>query len=116
MFCLWNTVTHHLLSYDCNGTPAQDWKLNKGSTKVQLNGTNFCLDAGVPPFANGRGMKIWTCFSGLAAQQWFYTDDNRVALENQGMCLDLTNGNLANGNQLQTWQCTNGNTNQVWTE
>lgn len=33
-------------SYDCNGTPAQQWVLNKGNTKIQVNGTNFCLDAG----------------------------------------------------------------------
>ena len=32
--------------YDCNGTPAQNWDLVKGSTKVQLDGTDFCLDAG----------------------------------------------------------------------
>ena len=79
-------------------------------------------------------MKIWMCYDNLPAQQWFFTDDNRIALENQGlaftslsrlrlaltsasagMCLDLTNGVLTNGNQVQTWQCTSGNNNQVWT-
>jgi hypothetical protein len=40
-------------------------------------------------------MKIWECFDGLAAQQWFYTDDNRIALENQGLssvpvCQEIT--------------------------
>ena len=89
--------------------------LAKGSTKVQLNGTNFCLDAGSSP-SNGIGMKIWTCYDNLPAQQWFYTGDNRIALENQGFCLDLTNGSTADGNVLQTWSCTTGNTNQVWTE
>ena len=33
-------------SYDCNGTPAQSWNLERGSTKVRLDGTDFCLDAG----------------------------------------------------------------------
>lgn len=37
-------------------------------------------------------MKIWQCYDGLAAQQWYYTGDNRIALTNQGLCLDLTNG------------------------
>ena len=60
-------------------------------------------------------MKIWQCYDNLPAQEWYYTDDNRVALENQGFCLDLTKGSLTNGNQVQTWQCTNGNTNQIWT-
>ncbi|KAF8960448.1 G-X-X-X-Q-X-W domain-containing protein [Flammula alnicola] len=69
--------------YDCNGTPAQRWFINRGSTKVQLAGTNFCLDAGSSP-ANGVGLKIWQCYDNLPAQQWYYTDDNRIALEGQG--------------------------------
>ena len=39
--------------FDCNGTPAQKWEINTGSTKVKLTGTNFCLDAGLsewPPW------------------------------------------------------------------
>ena len=102
--------------YDCNGSAAQNWTVINGTgpSKVQLAGTNFCLDAGSNP-GNGVGMKIWTCFSGLPQQQWYITGDNRIALENQGLCLDLTNGNLQNGNQVQTWQCTNNNNNQVWT-
>lgn len=40
-------LTAHL-SYDCNGTPAQIWTVtaDPGPTKLQLAGTNFCLDAG----------------------------------------------------------------------
>lgn len=33
-------------SYDCNGTGAQKWQLNKGNGAVKVAGTNFCLDAG----------------------------------------------------------------------
>ncbi|KAJ3495266.1 hypothetical protein NLJ89_g10653 [Agrocybe chaxingu] len=69
--------------YDCNGTGAQKWVLNRGSTKVRLAGTNFCLDAGSAP-ANGVGMKIWECFDNLPAQQWFFTTDDRIALEGRG--------------------------------
>ncbi len=32
--------------YDCNETNAQQWLITRGNTKVQLAGTNFCLDAG----------------------------------------------------------------------
>lgn len=32
--------------YECNGTPAQKWVIQKGETKVRLAGTNYCLDAG----------------------------------------------------------------------
>ncbi|RDB19188.1 Endo-1,4-beta-xylanase A [Hypsizygus marmoreus] len=100
--------------YDCNNTPAQKWTISRGSTKVQLTGTNFCLDAGSTP-GNGIGMKIWTCYDNLPAQAWYFTDDNRIALEGKGLCLDLPNGVLTNSNQLQTWQCTDNNNNQVWT-
>ncbi|KAG9222069.1 hypothetical protein CCMSSC00406_0008054 [Pleurotus cornucopiae] len=99
--------------YDCNGSAAQSWLIGPGSTKVQLADTTFCLDAGSSP-ANGVGMKIWECFDNLPAQQWFLTDDNRIALENQGLCLDLTEGILTNGNQVQTWQCTDNDNNQAW--
>jgi len=30
------------------------------------------------------------CYAGLAAQTWYFTDDNRIALQGQGQCLDLT--------------------------
>lgn len=61
-------------------------------------------------------MKIWQCYSGIAAQTWYYTNDQRISLENQGFCLDLTNGSTADGNILQIWGCTTGDTNQIWTE
>ncbi|KAF6746666.1 G-X-X-X-Q-X-W domain-containing protein [Ephemerocybe angulata] len=70
--------------YECNGSAAQNWQLVRGSTKVKLGGTNFCLDAGSSP-ANGVGLKIWQCYDNLPAQQWYFTDDNRIALEGQGM-------------------------------
>lgn len=95
-------------SYDCNDTPAQSWVLTRGSTKVRLEGTNFCLDAGsstpfpftafiylliahLPILAPGNGvaMKLWQCFDDLPAQQWYYTNDNRIALEGQGSFVDL---------------------------
>lgn len=34
---------------------------------------------------NAIGMKIWQCYDNLAAQKWFFTDDNRIALENRGL-------------------------------
>ncbi|KAH6912142.1 G-X-X-X-Q-X-W domain-containing protein [Coprinopsis sp. MPI-PUGE-AT-0042] len=100
-------------SYDCNDSDAQRWFLSYGATKVQLAGTNFCLDAGSNP-GNGTSLKIWECFDNLAAQQWQFTDDRRLALEGTGLCLDLPSGNTANGNVLQTWACSDANANQVW--
>ncbi|KAF8981382.1 hypothetical protein BDQ17DRAFT_1337346 [Cyathus striatus] len=90
--------------YDCNGTPAQSWSINRGGTQIRVAAP-----------ANGVGMKIWTCYDNLPAQTWTYTTSNTIALSVQGQCLDLTNGSLTNGNQVQTWQCTASNTNQIWT-
>jgi hypothetical protein len=59
-------------------------------------------------------MKIWECFQDLPAQEWFYTEDLRIALTNQGFCLDLTGGSTADGNQVQIWTCTNDDVNQIW--
>ncbi|KAF8060649.1 G-X-X-X-Q-X-W domain-containing protein [Lyophyllum atratum] len=99
--------------YDCDGTGAQKWIFTKGHTQVRVAGTNFCLDAGSNP-ANGVHMKIWTCYDQLAAQHWYYSN-NQIALANRGQCLDLTSGNPANGNEVQTRQCHSGNRNQIWT-
>lgn len=96
-----------VLSYDCNGTGAQNWVLNSGSTTVQVAGTNYCLDAGsckcsvsvmnpvltnhplpLAP-ADGTQMKIWSCIAGIPAQTWYYTGDNRISLENQGQFSQL---------------------------
>lgn len=137
------------LRFDCNETPAQEWEIQRGSTKVRVAGQNFCLDAGSsksnPPKykvhtsehplgpANGVELKIWECFPNLPAQQWVYTNDNRIALQGQGMstnqvlidcylngrlgfCADLTNGDLSNGNPIQIWKCTDFDANQIWTQ
>ncbi|KAG6906510.1 hypothetical protein DXG01_013564 [Tephrocybe rancida] len=100
--------------FDCNGTPAQQWKISYGTTTVKIEAAPFCLDAGNNP-GNGVLMKIWQCFPGLPAQTWYYTPDNRIALKDKGLCLDLPGGVHFAGNQVQTWKCTDGNTNQVWT-
>ncbi|GMK58538.1 hypothetical protein CspeluHIS016_0505700 [Cutaneotrichosporon spelunceum] len=99
---------------NCGTSSGQAWVIQKGSTQVKLAGSSFCLDAGSSP-GNGVKSKIWTCYTGLAAQKWWYTDDNRIALEGKGQCVDLPSGGLWAGNVAQTWQCSNGNTNQVWT-
>lgn len=138
-------------SYDCNGTGAQNWVINPGTTSVQVAGTNYCLDAGSCAYilpilsrnsltslsllapASGTQMKIWDCYSGIAAQTWYYTSDERISLQGAGtftlfqvlftgllnehllgQCLDLTNGSDADGNIMQIWQCTDSDTNQIW--
>lgn len=103
--------------YDCSSARAsqQTWTLSRGSTQVQLAGTNFCLDATTATPGDGQKLKIWQCYRGLGAQTWYFTDDNRIAVQDSGKCLDLTDGSTANGNVMQVWSCSSGNNNQVWT-
>ncbi|KAL4259364.1 Ricin B lectin domain-containing protein [Pleurotus pulmonarius] len=102
--------------HDCNGSNAQKWRITSkpGATRLQLDGTNFCLDSGLTP-GNGVQLKIWQCYDNLAAQKWWYTEDKHIALEGKGQCLDLPGGNSGNGNVVQTWECAYGNKNQIWT-
>ncbi|KAL0945339.1 hypothetical protein HGRIS_000837 [Hohenbuehelia grisea] len=99
--------------YDCNGSGAQDWVLNFGNTKVQLAGSDYCLDAGNP--SDGAHMKLWSCEDDQPNQSWYYTYDYRLAVTGTGQCLDLKGGHYFNRNRVQTWKCTSFNTNQVWT-
>lgn len=46
---------HHVQTWlihsnDCNGKPTQRWLLFPGETAVRLQGTDFCLDAGLSMF------------------------------------------------------------------
>ncbi|KAL0953250.1 hypothetical protein HGRIS_004502 [Hohenbuehelia grisea] len=101
--------------YDCNGTPAQDWVFDFGNTTVQLSDTDFCLDAGNQT-VNGSNLTILACNETSPSQQFYYTEDLRLALRDQaGFCLDLTDGILDNGNRVQSWKCFDDNTNQIWT-
>ncbi|WWC93767.1 hypothetical protein V866_000603 [Kwoniella sp. B9012] len=99
--------------YDCNGTGAQRWLIDKGKTKLRLKGTDFCLDAGLEP-QDFTGLKIWKCFDGLFDQDFWYTEDDRIALTDRGLCLDNKDGILDNGGTVQLYRCTDFNTNQVW--
>lgn len=85
-----------------------------GPTKVQLTGTNYCLDVGLSPY-DGTPMKIWTCINdGSAPQQDFvYKSNDQIAHDN--FCLDLKDGVLDDGNTVQIYGCGDGNLNQVWT-
>lgn len=99
--------------YDCYGTQRQRWVINRGGTKVQLAGTNFCLDAGSESI-NGSQLKIGQC-NNIPEQQWNYTGNNHVVVQNRVLCMDLENGITTNSNKVQTWECSDSNTNQVWT-
>jgi len=103
-------------------TTLQHWILPAIGTTgpIQLAGTNYCLDAGASPHDN-VGMKIWTCYDGLAQQQWTHTSTrhgNRFSTVNN-QCVDVEQDSIA-GNQkpynslkyVQTYTCYEENGNQ----
>jgi hypothetical protein len=45
--------------WDCNGHAQQSFAISTGSTKIQVQGTNFCVDVGSGP-TSGTQLKIWT--------------------------------------------------------
>ncbi|BEJ11136.1 hypothetical protein CspHIS471_0105580 [Cutaneotrichosporon sp. HIS471] len=100
----------------CNGSARQKFEFVRNAAgQVKVPGTNFCLDAGTNP-GNGAKLKIWTCYSGLYQQTWWYTGDNHLAIVNgPGLCMDVTDGSLSSGNQVQVWSCSGTNQNQIWT-
>jgi len=92
----------------CSSTQTSDptaanyalWDISAGNQQsLKLTGTNFCLDAGTNPGPNMVEAKIWTCYPGLAQQQFYYTDDLHIAVTNYSSC--LSNGRY--GAQFQ--QC-----------
>ena len=58
--------------YDCNETNAQRWLITRGNTKVQLAGTNFCLDAGSSKDMQALSATLWllTSWSRTCKRRW----------------------------------------------
>ena len=95
-----------VLSFPCNGGAGQDWIIKRGSTKVQLRADpNYCLDAGLSPNDNNVELKVWECLAGVPQQQWYFTDDGRIAIEGGTTCVDIRDGARGPGGIAQTYQC-----------
>ena len=45
--------------------------------------------------SNKTPMKIYTCYDNLSVQQWYYTNDKRIAL--QGQCRNIVDVNEKTG-------------------
>lgn len=57
----------YTLSYDCNGTGAQNFEAKRGPTQIKVKGQNLCLDAGTNP-KSGSKVHLWQCYPGLKQQ------------------------------------------------
>jgi hypothetical protein len=101
-------------SATCDNSQSQSFVYNNGSTSIQVNGTDLCVEFGPGLGRSGTPLRVQTCRSnGAPDQRLIITDDNHVALQNgPGQCADVRN---AEG-PLQSWGCASDNTNQVSTE
>ena len=97
-----------------NGIPSKIWTVSRGAAFPTLPSSLYRPMTLGAHRVTGDAADT-QCYSGITAQTWYYTTDNRIAVYNQGQCLDLTNGVVTDGNVLQTWACSTGNNNQVWT-
>lgn len=58
--------------YTPPGYEKQIWVWQSGQLQTYLlnNYEFYCMDAGSPPFYNGKHLKIWKCYPGLAQQMF----------------------------------------------
>ncbi|MFD5831519.1 glycoside hydrolase family 3 C-terminal domain-containing protein [Lentzea sp. NPDC060358] len=94
--------------YDCNGTGAQDWKLDADGS---LRALGRCLDVTNGWTDPGTPVQLWDC-NGTPAQQWRVQGGSLVNVKS-GQCLDVRNGWSDNFTKLQIWWC-NGSAAQTW--
>ncbi|WP_082115373.1 glycoside hydrolase family 3 C-terminal domain-containing protein [Lentzea aerocolonigenes] len=94
--------------YDCNGTGAQDWKVDADGS---LRALGRCMDVTNGWTDPGTAVQLWDC-NGTAAQQWRVQGGSFVNVKS-GQCLDVRNGWSDNFTRLQIWWC-NGTAAQNW--
>ena len=72
----------------CNDMPWQNWIVTKGSTKIQLHGTELCLDAGDDHVVDGAALQTRLC-ADIPSQRWYVDEFGFIRLDGQAMCLDI---------------------------
>ncbi|WP_158839387.1 glycoside hydrolase family 3 C-terminal domain-containing protein [Saccharothrix deserti] len=95
--------------FDCNGTGAQDWKLDADGS---LRALGKCMDVTNGWTDPGTPVQLWDC-NGTAAQQWRAAPGGALVNIESGRCLDARNGFSDNFTRLQIWDC-NGTAAQTW--
>ncbi|HSX28838.1 MAG TPA: ricin-type beta-trefoil lectin domain protein [Candidatus Saccharimonadales bacterium] len=115
--CLDNDAQHKtdgnkIQLYGCNGTAAQQWRVNSNGTITNANG--YCLDVQGGGKVKGTLVQLYHCL-GTANQKWKVDSGNKTIINSSsGLCLDDKYSSTANGNQIWTWDC-NGTDAQKWT-
>ncbi|MEW2119189.1 ricin-type beta-trefoil lectin domain protein [Streptomyces sp. NPDC005474] len=95
--------------YTCNGSAAQDWRVEGDSTGLHLrNVSSFkCVEAAKNNAANGAKIQLSLCDSS-PAQTWEYNVRAATPLKNvgTGKCLDLKT--YDNSQDSRLWTCSGG--------
>lgn len=97
--------------YRCNGTAAQQWKLEADGT---LRALGKCLDVQYGKTENGSLLGLNTCH-GAGNQRWEKLPGGLLRSVHSGRCLDALGWSTGDGSRLGIWDCTPHHTNQQWT-
>ncbi|WP_106401704.1 RICIN domain-containing protein [Actinocorallia populi] len=97
-------------TWECNGTPAQQWEWRSGIMVNPQSGK--CLDVAAAGTANGTAVQLHTC-NGSSAQRWEQVGEFGMRNPASGRCLDIPAADFRNGNGVQIYDC-NGTVAQRW--
>lgn len=80
--------------------------------QIHSTASMLCVDLPDGDTTNGALLWTWEC-SGMANQQFSFSDGQLVYLPDTSKCVDLLGGDTTNGNLLGLWDCYNGDS-QLW--
>jgi hypothetical protein len=104
------TNSTQLQIYDCNGSSAQQFKINGGVPVVGPG--NKCMDVDGPDTGgDGSIVQLYDCLPTAIDQRWTLNSDQ--TLRTLGRCLDIDGNGTANFTKLELWDC-NGAGGQKW--
>jgi len=92
---------------------SERWSMNvdAGASPIKIR-HGLCLDA-PEPTKNGGIVHTWTCYKGLANQQWVYDHETEQIRNAHGICLDTSEPHKKGG-EVHMWQCDHHNLHQRW--
>ena len=96
--------------YNCNGTPAQTWRVGANSSLRSALGK--CLDVTNAATANGSPVQLYSC-NGTSAQMWQLTTTGTLKNPASGRCLTPAGEATFETTRLQIADC-DGSAAQIW--
>jgi hypothetical protein len=103
----------------CDYKTTNPWSLYAGATQVRRGDDKHhrCLTAQVEdglPLGDGTALHVADCVDGESTQNFWWTEDGRLALTDSGLCVDIPEANAWPGAPLQLWTCGDGVVQQEW--